>query len=139
MTLLDPAAAEGPAGFIDVAFQPQRNEFLVATSAYLDTVTGYFSTVRVQRVDAEGNLMALDGAPLAKAGLGSTVDGAQGDQIGVALAANTAPRGSHAYVLTYSRHAQNSSGPDFDIWSVRGAIQGDEPSLYLPLIRRSPR
>lgn len=135
MTLLDPAADEGPAGFVGAIYQPAYDEFLVATSAYLDTVTGYYSTVRLQRVDAEGKLLALDGTALASAGIGVAVDSSAGDQIGVALAANSSPQASHAYLLAYARHAEQASGPDFDIWSVRGAF-GDGRNLYLPVLRK---
>ncbi len=132
-TFVNPPANRAPSGFLDTVYQTAAQEFLVAISSHTESVFGYSSSIRVQRLSSTGQLLKLDGNAQSTSDTGSAIDYTNDDQVSVAIAANGASNGDTGYALSYGKHALNQHAQDFDIWSS-GAVVAGFARIYLPLI-----
>jgi hypothetical protein len=123
-----------PTGFLSISFNSGMNEFLVGLTSHLESIRGYFSSARVQRVDQSGQLLRLNGSVRSGPGVGDALDASLDGQISVGVASNLQRR---AYQIVYAKHAPRQHSQDFDIWGVQ--VQGTPcPSCrrWLPIICR---
>ncbi len=138
MTYAQPHAGRAPSGALAAAFLPAANEYLVGLSTHIESVWGYISLALVQRVTPEGLLLRPDGTTR-QPGIGSSVDYANDDQIGMAL--STIPVsgvGAADFLAIYAKHAPGQPSTDFDIWGAR--VRMPAPGIrgtYLPLVRKA--
>lgn len=115
ITLVQPIANNAPTGFLDSVYHPSSQEFLVAMTSHIESVFGYFSSVRIQRINAAGQLLKLNGAIQDTPGIGAALDFANDDQITIAMAVNN----DTGYTMIYGKHAPGQHSQDFDVWSSR--------------------
>ncbi|MBX7233931.1 MAG: hypothetical protein K1X65_06055 [Caldilineales bacterium] len=131
MTYAESHNGEAPSGFLATDYLASPQEFMVTLSSHLESIWGYLSLVRVQRITKDGQLLKLDGAVRSEPGVGNSVDSDNDDQIGVAMATNPSGNtGTADYLVAYSKHAPSQTGQDFDIWGGRIAL-GQSPSTCL--------
>lgn len=116
MTFVQTAGKSPPVGFLDVVYQPATREFLVAMTTHVESVFGYFSSARIQRVNVDGSLLRLNGSPQEGSGIGSAIDFTSNDQISLSAAANDTSSHSGGYLVVYGKHAPNQHSQDFDLW-----------------------
>jgi len=131
ITLVQPIASNAPTGFLDSVYHPSSQEFLVAMTSHVESVFGYFSSVRVQRINAAGQLLKLNGAIQDAPGIGAALDFANDDQITIAMAANSTLSNDIGYTLVYAKHSPGQHSQDFDMWSSRILLTG-VPGLSTP-------
>ena len=124
-----------PTGFLDNAYGPAAQEFLVAISSHTESLWGYYSSVRIQRLSADGKLLAAGGSEQNTVGTGYAVDYDTDDQIAVSVAADTSLKNSTGYLLSYTKHAPNHQTKDFDVWGSYILLPGEPlppPELSQP-------
>ncbi|GEM_PF-1728910 len=126
MSFAQPHPGDAPTGFLGSAYLDALQEFLVTASSHQETLAGYFSAARVQRVATTGDLLNLDGTPRLTPGLGNRIDAANDIQLAVALAADNT-NGDNRYLVGYSKHAPDGHSQDFDIWGM--TIRLDTPQV----------
>lgn len=136
MTFLN--ASQPPTGFLSAAGDPILGEYLVAMTNDLDSIFGYFSSARIQRVGENGQLIRLNGTAQPEVAVGSAIDYDNDAQISVAVAYDPTIRSRQkSYMIVYSRHAPDNHSQNFDIW--RAQLQLDVRNvirvLHLPFIR----
>ncbi|MCB0063297.1 MAG: hypothetical protein KDE19_14350 [Caldilineaceae bacterium] len=120
MLYTQPHPGDAPQGYLRTVYVPTLDEFLVGMTVHLETFFGYFSSVQVQRVQLNGDLLTLAGEPQAVAGNGAAVDYALETQLALGMAVRTAGPSSAADVaVVYGKHAAGGGLQDFDIWGVR--------------------
>jgi hypothetical protein len=138
MSFASSHSGQAPAGFTAAGSLWTADEFLVAFTSHLESIWGYLSLALVQRVTPDGNLVDIDGNPMASSGVGASVDYDNDDQLSIDIAARPIGGSKTAnYVVVYSKHNSESHSQDFDIWSVR--IDMTTPTIrevYLPLVNR---
>lgn len=119
MTFASQHAANPPTGFLSAAYSNYAQEYVVAMTSHLESIFGYLSSVRGQRVTPDGVLLALNGSAMSQPAVGSAMDYTNDDQIGAGAAAvPVAGRGATGILVVYARHAPNRPSQDFDIWSA---------------------
>jgi hypothetical protein len=131
-------AGQSPTGFLSAAYASTAQEYLVGMTSHLESVWGYLSLARIQRVSYDGQLLNQDGAVQGTPGVGYSVDYDNDDQIAVGLAVNpVSGAGTADYMAVYAKHRMDQTAQDFDIWSVRVQIPAPYlKSVYLPLVSR---
>jgi hypothetical protein len=143
ISFAQPPQGNAPTGFLTGLYNLTDQEFLLVLSSHTESLWGYFSTVRVQRIDRNGQLLKLDGALQPAPGVGAIIDSAIDDQISVAGAANAIVGANTGYLIAYGRHAPNQHAQDFDLWSTQ-LLQNHltptpVPKLYLPVVAKPRR
>jgi hypothetical protein len=113
-----------PSGFVDSAYHGPSQEFLVALTSHIESVFGYFSSTRIQRIDLTGQLLKADGQIQDTPGIGTAIDFANDDQLTLALATNPTASSNTGYLVAYGKHAPNQHAKDFDIWAGRILVTG---------------
>ena len=104
----------------------------------MESVWGYLSLVRIQRISSDGQLLKMDGSTQSAPGIGYSVDYENDDQIALGLAVNplTGVRTAD-YMTVYAKHRMDQTAQDFDIWSVQVQIPAPYlSSVCLPLVSR---
>lgn len=129
MTFAESHTGAAPSGFLAAAYLSPSQEFMVGLSSHLESIWGYLSLARIQRVTKDGQLLKLDGTVRSEPGVGTSIDSDNDDQIGLALTANpTGYTGTADYLAAYSKHAPGLAGQDFDIWGGRISF-GQNPAV----------
>ena len=130
-----------PTGFLVGSYNGSSQEHIVALSSHLESIWGYLSSVRIQRVDSNGNLVDNSGSISYQAGVGNSIDYANDDQIGVNLAINPLSNygKSTDYLVVYSKHAPGKPSQDFDIWNtiIRLPVSSaTSKQVYIPIVTK---
>lgn len=137
MTFAEAHPDNAPTGFVALLYNQAAQEYLAAMTSQLESVFGYFSTVRLQRIDRAGRLLRLDGGGMATVGVGAALDYDYDSQISASLAAMTnSYRG--ATLVVYGKHAPNQHSQDFDAWSVQTWLDVPEPPTPTPTNTPTP-
>ncbi len=138
MSFAQSHAGQAPLGFLWAAYASTAQEYLVGMTSHLESLWGYISSARIQRIRSDGQLLRMDGSPQGAPGVGYSVDYENDDQIAIALAVNpVSGTGTADYMAVYAKHQTDQTAPDFDIWSVRvqiPALSGN--SVYLPFVSK---
>lgn len=138
MSFAESHVGQSPTGYVSTAYLGTAEEYLVSISSHLESVWGYLSFARIQRVGTDGTLLDQSGRVQSDPRIGSSVDYENDDQIGVGVAANPVSGARVAdYFMVYAKHQVNQPAQDFEIWGVR--IQTPAPnirSVYLPQVAR---
>lgn len=128
-----------PTGFLVTAYLATAQEYIVGMTTHLESLWGYLSFARIQRVNNDGRLLKLDGTLQDSPRVGYSIEDYENeDQIAIGMAVN--PVGGirvAEYMMVYGKHLRNKPAQDYDIWSVR--IQVPAPYLknvYLPLVSK---
>ena len=138
MTFAQPHPGRAPTGFLAAAGLSAAQEYLVGMTTHLESVWGYLSSARIQRVSTAGQLLKMDGTPLSSPAVGYSVDYENDDQVGIGLATNPASAANSDYMLAYSKHARNRPAQDYDIWGARIQLPGPAlRGIYLPCVGRN--
>jgi hypothetical protein len=124
ITFTQSHAGNAPAGFLGAAYAGGAQEYLVAMTSHMESLRGYFSLARFQRVSAGGQLLALDGSVQSAPAAGYAVDSSYEDQIGVALTVGQTANSSTEYVFAYSKRTPRQHARDIDIWGVHIQLAG---------------
>jgi hypothetical protein len=136
MSFAQAHAGQAPTGFLSAVYLTSAEEYLVGMTSQLETVWGYLSLARIQRLDTGGHLLTMEGTSQSTLGVGHSVDYENDDQIALGLAVNpVAGIGTADYMAVYAKHQTDQPAQDFDIWSAR--IQMPAPYLkgaYLPFV-----
>ena len=118
-----------PTGFLGIRYNSAVREYLVGITSHLESIWGYLSSCRVQRLGIGGQLLNIDGTPRSLPGVGTAIDYANDDQLAVALAANPNSGPNTAdYLVAYGKHAPGQPSLDFDTWDTR--IQVSKSAVY---------
>jgi hypothetical protein len=134
MTYAVSHVGQAPTGFLDVAYAVSVQEYLVGLSSHLESLWGYLSFALVQRIDTNGQLLRQDGTLQNQSGVGTSIDFALDDQIGITMAVVPSQLEIANYAVLYSKHAVNQHSQDFDIWSAIFRVASpDIKTLYLPI------
>lgn len=137
ITYASPHPSQPPTGFLDLAYSPTMQEYLAGITTYLESLWGFLSSARVQRLTADGQLLQMDGTNQSGVGVGSAVGFSLDDQLSISLATNSSYLLPMAdYAILYSMHELNEHAQDFDIW--RGFIKSQSADLrtvFLPLVQ----
>lgn len=138
MSFAQSHAGQSPTGFLAVAYLNSAQEYLVGMTSHLESVWGYRSFALIQRVSNDGQLLKMDGSPQSQAGVGSSVDYENDEQIAISIAENPASgAGTADYLVVYSKHSRSQAETDFDIWGARVQIATLAlQRVYLPLLLR---
>jgi hypothetical protein len=138
MSFAQSHAGQSPTGFLSAAYASTAWEYLVGMTSHLESVWGYLSLARIQRISSDGQLLKIDGSPQSAPGVGYLVDYENDDQIAMGLAVNPVSGvGTADYMTVYTKHRTDQTAQDFDIWSVRGQIPAPYlKSFYLPLVSK---
>ncbi len=139
MSFAQSHAGQSPAGFLSAAYASTAQEYLVGMTSHLESVWGYLSLARIQRISSDGQLLKMDGSPQNTPGVGYSVkDYENDDQIAMGLAVNpVSGAGTADYMAVYAKHRTDQTAQDFDIWSVRVQIPAPYvKSVYLPLVSK---
>ncbi|MCB0115850.1 MAG: hypothetical protein KDD84_17235, partial [Caldilineaceae bacterium] len=126
MSFAQPHAGQSPTGYLAITYAADREEYLVGMTSHLESVWGYFSLARVQRISQSGELLRMDGTVQDSVGIGYSIDYENDDQIGMGLALK--PTGDPAmadYMTVYAKHRTDQTSQDYDVWSVR--VQAEAP------------
>jgi hypothetical protein len=136
MSFAQPHAGQAPTGFLSAAYASTAREYVVGMTSHLESLWGYLSSARIQRIANSGQLLRMDGSVQSTPGVGYSVDYANEDQIALGLAVNPASGTDTAdFIVVYARHRTDQPPQDIDIWSVR--VEVPYPySVYLPLVCR---
>jgi hypothetical protein len=136
MSFAQSHAGQAPLGFLSAAYASTAQEYLVGITSHLESLWGYISFARIQRMSSDGQLLKMDGSPQSTPGVGYSVDYENDDQIAIGLAVNPASgAGSADYMAVYAKHRTDQTAQDFDIWSVRVQIPAPYGnSVYLPFV-----
>ena len=111
---------ESPTGFLSAVHAAHLQEYMIGLTSHLESLWGYFSVALVQRVDADGRLLELDGSPQSAVGIGRSIDYENNDQIYPSMAVSPGNGTDQIDILTtYSKHPSNAPPKDFDIWAAR--------------------
>lgn len=131
-------AGQPPTGFLSAAYADTAEEYLVGMTSHLESLWGYISFARIQRVSRDGQLLKLDGSPQSAPGVGYSVDYENDDQIAIGLAVNrVSGSGTADYLAVYAKHRMDQTAQDFDIWGVRFQIPTPPgQSVYLPFLSK---
>jgi hypothetical protein len=119
ITFIQPPENNAPTGFAAVASHYAAGENLLGMTSHVESVWGYYSSARIQRINQTGALLDKDGRKLDSPALGVATDYDIDDQISISIATNVDNVGRAAYVLVYSKHAPGEHSQDFDIWGSR--------------------
>jgi len=131
-------AGQSPAGFLSAAYASTAQEYLVGMTSHLESVWGYLSSARIQRISSDGQLLKIDGSSQSAPSVGYSVDYENDDQIAMGLAVNPVSGADTAdYMAVYARHRTDQTAQDFDVWSVRVQIPAPYvKSVYLLLVSK---
>jgi hypothetical protein len=138
MTFVETTSA--PTGFLSAIYSSSANEYLVGMTSHIESINGFISAALVQRVSLNGSLLYLeDGSVMNDASVGWSVDYDNDDQVGIALAVNSAN-----YLVAYSRHAPDKHSRDFDIWAAKvqvspGSVIPVSGKIYIPVVVKQPQ
>ena len=135
MTYMQSHTGNAPAGFLMNGFATQGQEFLIALSSHSESPTGYLSSVRVQRIDADGQLLRLDGSQRSTATIGDKIDLVLDTQLMPSLISYEHGTDQH-YLIVYSKHAPDKHMQDFDIWSNQIVL--NRPPTHTPTTPVTP-
>lgn len=138
MSFAQSHTGQSPAGFLAAAYASTAQEYLVGMTSHLESMWGYLSFARIQRISSDGQLLKMDGSPQSTAGVGYSVDYENDDQVAIGLAVNpVGGAGTADYMAVYAKHRTDQTAQDFDIWSVRVQIPAPYvKSVYLPLVSK---
>jgi len=138
MSFAQSHAGQSPTGFLSVAYASTAQEYLVGMTSHLESVWGYLSLARIQRISHDGQLLKKDGSAQNTPGVGYSVDYENDDQIAIGLAVNpVSGAGTADYMAVYAKHRTDQTAQDFDLWSVRVQIPAPYvKSVYLPLVSK---
>jgi hypothetical protein len=138
MSFAQSHTGQSPTGFLSAAYASTAQEYLVGMTSHLESVWGYLSLARIQRISGAGQLLKMDGSPQSTPGVGYSVDYENDDQIAMGLAVNPVSGvGSTDYMAVYAKHRTDQTAQDFDICSVRVQIPAPYlKSVYLPLVSK---
>jgi hypothetical protein len=127
---------QSPTGFLAAAYASTAQEYMVGMTSHLESLWGYLSFARVQRVSSSGQLLKIDGSLQSEAGVGSSVDYENDDQIAIEMTVNPVSGTSTAdYMVVYSKHPMGREAQDFDIWGARVRIPAPYiENVYLPIV-----
>jgi hypothetical protein len=138
MTFAQPHSGQSPTGFLASSYAWPAREYLVAVTSQLESVWGYISSLRVQRLTAQGGLLRLDGTAQSQPGVGYLVDYETDDQVSAALAVDPAfAADAAAFLIAYGKHDLSQPAQDFDIWGVQ--VRLPAAAAYrglLPVVRK---
>ena len=135
VTFVEPPEGNAPSGFCAAASHFAAGEDLVGMTSHVESVWGYYSSTRVQRIDRTGEILSKDGHKLDSPAAGIATDFDVDDQISISIATNVDSHGRAAHILVYSKHASDEHSQDFDIWGSRVLLQNvnlPAPSLVSP-------
>lgn len=129
---------QAPLGFLSAAYATTAQEYLVGMTSHLESLWGYISFARIQRIRSDGQLLKMDGSPQSAPSIGYSVDYENDDQIAIGLAVNpVSGAGSSDYMAVYAKHRTDQTAQDFDIWSVRVQIPAPLGNcVYLPFVSK---
>jgi hypothetical protein len=136
MSFAQPHPGQSPTGFLAAAYASVAEEYLVGITSHLESVWGYLSSARIQRVSHGAHLLKMDGSAQNTASVGYALDYENEDQIALGLSVN-AESGSDAadFLAVYARHGTDQAPQDIDIWGVRVRVPTPHPyGVYLPLV-----
>jgi hypothetical protein len=138
MSFAQSHAGQAPTGFLSATYAATAREYLVGMTSHLESIWGYLSSARIQRIGSDGQLLAMDGSPRTSPGVGYAIDYQNDDQIAIGLAVNPMGQGRTAdYVAVYAKHQTGQTAQDFDIWGVRVEVPAPHlQHLYLPLVTK---
>lgn len=119
---------QSPTGFLSNIYNHAAQEYLVGMTTHLESVWGYLSLARIQRVSRAGQLIQRNGNIQLSPGIGYSIDNDNDDQIAIDLTSRTVGNNAH-YVAVYAKHPLNRSAQDFDIWGVQ---------MQLPVVVATP-
>lgn len=141
---------QSPTGFLTSIYHHGAQEYLVGMTTHLESVWGYLSLARIQRVGSDGQLIQRNGNAQLAPGVGYSIDNDNDDQIAIDLASWTTGDTAH-YAAVYAKHPLNRSAQDFDIWGVQMQLSVSvatptstalpmptRQTLYLPVIAQEP-
>lgn len=139
MTYAQEHPDRAPSGMLAAAYLPEANEFLLGSANHLESLWGYLSLALAQRVDRSGQLLRLDGSVRTQAGVGSSVDYSNDDQMGMSIAANSFGWAHRAdFTMVYAKHLAGQPSQDFDIFVTRLSFPTEIGSaMFLPIAVRS--
>lgn len=135
MTFTQSHIGDAPSGFLVNSFEPQNQEYLVALSSHTESPSGYLSSVRSQRVTANGEPLRLDGSPRTTLTIGDKLDIVLDIQLMPSLVAYEHET-EQRYLIAYSKHAPGKHAQDFDIWSNHVVL--NTASLHTPTTTNTP-
>ncbi|MCB9156738.1 MAG: hypothetical protein H6645_06450 [Caldilineaceae bacterium] len=137
MTYAQAPAGNAPTGFLSGAFNSITGEYLIGISSHTESLWGYLSSARVQRITTAGELLRLDGSSQTAAGVGQLIDLDLDDQISIVLAANEKFGLHTGYFATYGKHAPGQHSQDFNIWGGT-ILQGNVTPTSTPTFTATP-
>lgn len=135
VTITSPPNGNAPTGFMNITQDQVTNHYLVVVSSHIESLFGYYSSLRMQRFAEDGTLLTLQGQPQVSAGTGVALDPVLDDQIMVSMAQRSLSPLYSEHLLVYARHALESHSQDYDIWSVRLVSSSLDKDAYLPILR----
>jgi Zn-dependent metalloprotease len=130
ITFAQSHSGNAPTGFLTALYHSASSEYLVGQTSHLESLWGYISTVRIQRVRSDGQLLNLDGSLRSQPTVGNALDYANDDQISLAMAVK--PSNVAEYLVIYGKHAPGQQAQDFDIWGSRVLLQGASTFADVP-------
>jgi hypothetical protein len=138
MPFAESHAGQSPSGFLSATYASTAREYLVGITSHLESLWGYLSFARVQRINSGGELLKMDGSPQSAPGVGYSVDYENDDQIAMGLAVNPVSGSETAdYMAVYAKHRTDETAQDCDIWSVRAKIPAPYvKTIYFPLVSK---
>lgn len=138
MTFATGHSGQSPSGYAELVAVNAGNEFVMGFTSHQESVFGYLSSALVQRIDANGNLMEMNGKPQTEVGVGNSVDYQLDDQLNLGMAVNETG-GLASVLVAYGKHAVQQHSRDFDVWSTRMQVLTKDLPLktYTPVIGRS--
>ena len=126
MTFAQSHSGNAPSGSLSLAHVDAAHEFMLGITSHLESVWGYLSTARVQRITDSGELLRMNGSLLSQPSVGTSIDYANDDQFGSGLALAPAPGSELSGCLAvYGKHALGRQSLDFDIWGARVQIPNE--------------
>jgi len=118
-----------PFGFLSSAAINAADEYLIGMTSHLESLGGFYSSLRVQRMDHENHLLKNDGTIRDQVSIGEILDIEKDDQLSLNITANpNSGSGTADYLAVYAKHMTSGSPYDFDIFSVRIQL----PVQYAP-------
>jgi hypothetical protein len=139
MTFAMTHASNPPSGFLRLTYAAYAQEYALAVTGHLETIFGYLSSIRCQRIGKSGDLLDRNGALMSHPSVGVAMDYVNDDQIsvGATMIPVHGPQVSGA-LMVYGRHALSRHSQDFDIWSAVAQLPAPNiKSIFLPIARKS--
>lgn len=138
MTFGDVAEGRAPSGTLSLLYH-SVGEYLLGINSHLDSLWGYYSSARIQRIDADGNLLDRNGCVQPELGVGNALDYDADSQLSLVLAETFLGDVEVGYAAVYGKHPPDTHEQDFDVWGNVGTYVDVVAAAYphrllLPLV-----